>query len=143
LKILSNKTISSMAKIMEQENNTINLIGAGTTIKGNVESTGDIRIDGTLTGNLVTKGKVVIGTTGLIKGEVNCRNSDVEGKIEGKIQVQELLSLKSPSVIIGDIIARRLAIEPGAKFTGNCNMSSDTIIKDAGQPITEEQKKPK
>ena len=68
-----------MAKLVEPENNTINLIGAGTDIKGDVESAGDIRIDGTLKGNLKTKGKVVIGTTGLIKGEVYCRNSDVEG----------------------------------------------------------------
>lgn len=133
-----------MAKITEQENNTINLIGAGTTIKGNIDSTGDIRIDGTLNGNLQTKGKVVIGTTGLVKGEVFCKNSDVEGKVEGKINVQELLSLKSTSVILGDISARRLAIEPGSKFTGNCNMSNDTISKDAGQPISQEdQKKPK
>ena len=127
-----------MAKIIEQENNTINLIGAGTTIKGNVDSTGDIRIDGTLNGNLNTKGKVVIGTTGLVKGEVFCKNSDVEGKVEGKINVLELLSLKSTSIILGDISARRLAIEPGSKFTGHCNMSSDTITKDVGQPESEE-----
>ncbi len=130
-----------MAKIIEPENNTINLIGAGTNIKGNVDSTGDIRIDGTLSGNLHTKGKVVIGTTGLVKGEVFCKNSDVEGKVEGKINVQELLSLKSTSVILGDISARRLAIEPGSKFTGNCNMSYDTISKDAGQPVGQEDQK--
>jgi cytoskeletal protein CcmA (bactofilin family) len=127
-----------MAKIIEQENNTINLIGAGTDIKGDVESTGDIRIDGTLKGNLRTRGKVVIGNTGLIKGEVFCKNSDVEGKVEGKINVQELLSLKATSSIMGDISARRLAIEPGAKFTGNCNMSSESHAKDVGQPIVQE-----
>jgi cytoskeletal protein CcmA (bactofilin family) len=133
-----------MAKIIEQENNTINLIGAGTDIKGDIESTGDIRIDGTLKGNLRTRGKVVIGNTGLIKGEVICKNSDVEGKVEGKINVQELLSLKSTSSILGDISARRLAIEPGAKFTGNCNMSSEPLSKDVGQPTPQEEpKKPK
>jgi cytoskeletal protein CcmA (bactofilin family) len=133
-----------MAKIIEQENNTINLIGAGTDIKGDIESTGDIRIDGTLKGNLRTRGKVVIGNTGLIKGEVVCKNSDVEGKVEGKINVQELLSLKATSSILGDISARRLAIEPGAKFTGNCNMSNESLTKDVGQPVPqEEQKKPK
>jgi cytoskeletal protein CcmA (bactofilin family) len=133
-----------MAKVIEQENNTINLIGAGTTIKGDVESTGDIRIDGTLKGNLRTKGKVVIGTTGLVKGEVYCKHSDVEGKIEGKINVNELLSLKSTSSILGDIAAKRLAIEPGAKFTGNCNMSSETSAADAGPTIIQEEaKKPK
>ncbi len=140
-----------MAKYLEQENNTINLIGAGTSIKGHVESSGDIRIDGTLNGNLRTKGKVVIGNTGLAKGEVQCKNSDVEGKVEGKIAVQELLSLKSTSVILGDISAKRLAIEPGARFTGNCQMNAtDASVKDieqttnAGQATTkEEQKKPK
>lgn len=123
-----------MAKYLEQENNTINLIGAGTTIKGHIESTGDIRIDGTLSGNIRTKGKVVIGNTGIAKGEVHCKNSDVEGKIEGKISVQELLSLKSTSIILGDISAKRLAIEPGARFTGNCQMNStDKTFKDIEQ----------
>lgn len=122
-----------MGKYIEPENNAINLIGVGTDIKGNVESTGDIRIDGTLRGNVKTKGKVVIGTTGLVKGEVNCKNSDVEGKIEGKIKAQELLSLKSTSSILGDISAKRLAIEPGAKFTGNCNMGTETT------PLTHEE----
>lgn len=130
-----------MAKILEQENNTINLIGVGTEIKGDIESTGDIRIDGSLKGNLRTKGKVVIGNTGLIKGEVFCKNSDVEGKVEGKINVNELLSLKATSSILGDISARRLAIEPGAKFTGNCNMSNESSLKDAGQSITQEDQK--
>jgi cytoskeletal protein CcmA (bactofilin family) len=133
-----------MAKVIEQENNTINLIGAGTNIKGDVESAGDIRIDGTLKGNVRTKGKVVIGTTGLVKGEVYCRHSDVEGKIEGKINVNELLSLKATSTILGDIAAKRLAIEPGAKFTGNCNMTSETSTVDAGPTnLQEEAKKPK
>ena len=133
-----------MAKILEPENNTINLIGAGTDIKGDIESAGDIRIDGTLKGNLRTKGKVVIGTTGLIKGEVYCRNSDVEGEVDGKINVQELLSLKATSIIHGDISAKRLAIEPGAKFTGNCNMSTEPLVDDSGQKLTQEDpKKPK
>ena len=121
-----------MAKIAEPEINTMNQIGSGTGITGDVESSGDIRIDGTLKGNIRTKGKVVIGTTGLIKGEVHCKNSTVEGKVEGKIIVQELLALKETSTINGDISAKRLAIEPGAKFTGNCTMSSEPV---ANAPI--------
>ena len=70
------EVITKMAKTVEPVNNTINLIGAGTDIQGDVQSTGDIRIDGTLKGNLRTKGKVVIGSTGYIKGEVHCKNSD-------------------------------------------------------------------
>ncbi len=115
-----------MAKILETENNVVNQIGVGTEITGDVSTNGDIRIDGNLTGNLKTKGKLVIGETGTIKGEITCKNSVVEGAVNGKISVSELLTLKATSSLKGDIITRRLAIEPGAKFTGNCNMSMDT-----------------
>lgn len=107
----------------ETENTTINLISQGTEITGDIKSNGDIRIDGTLTGNLSTKGKVVIGPTGKIKGEVTCRNSEVSGSIEGKISVGQLLNLKASSKIQGDIVTYKLAIEPGARFTGTCKMS--------------------
>jgi cytoskeletal protein CcmA (bactofilin family) len=115
-----------MAKIIETENNVINQIGVGTEITGDVSTNSDIRFDGVLVGNLKTKGKVVIGETGSVKGEINCKNSVVEGKVEGKISVAELLTLKSASSLTGDIVTRRLAIEPGAKFTGNCSMVAET-----------------
>lgn len=114
-----------MAKIYnENEGNGINIIGIGTKITGDINSNGDIRVDGSLSGKLITKGKVVIGETGKVKGEINCKNSDVEGSIEGKIIVSQLLSLKSKARINGDIIAARLAIEPGCQFSGNCDMST-------------------
>jgi len=119
-----------MAKITETENNVINQIGVGTEITGDVTTNGDIRFDGLLTGNLKTRGKVVIGETGAVKGEINCKNSVVEGKVEGKISVGELLTLKATSSLTGDIITRRLAIEPGAKFSGNCSMTSDSSQSD-------------
>ena len=111
-----------MAKYIETDSTTINLISAGTEITGDIKSAGDIRIDGSLTGNLTTKGKVVIGPTGKIKGEIICKNSEVSGIIEGKIGVNQLLNLKASSKILGDITTSRLSIEPGAKFTGNCKM---------------------
>jgi cytoskeletal protein CcmA (bactofilin family) len=111
-----------MAKYNEADSTTINLISSGTEITGDIKSAGDIRIDGSLTGNLTTKGKVVIGPTGKIKGEIICKNSEVSGIIEGKIGVNQLLNLKSSSKILGDITTSRLSIEPGAKFSGNCKM---------------------
>ncbi|HKK43618.1 MAG TPA: polymer-forming cytoskeletal protein [Bacteroidales bacterium] len=112
-----------MAKNNEAENPTINLISNGTEITGDVVSNGDIRIDGALKGNLNTKGKVVIGTTGKVSGEVICKNSEVSGIVEGKINVSQLLTLKASSRILGDIATSKLSIEPGAKFTGSCKMS--------------------
>ena len=110
-----------MAKVNDTESAAINLISNGTEITGEVRSQGDVRIDGVLNGNLSTKGKVVIGNTGKVKGEVNCKNSEVSGVIEGKIKVSQLLTLKIASRINGDIITNKLSIEPGASFTGRCS----------------------
>ena len=130
-----------MAKYNETDNTTINLISNGTDITGDIKSNGDIRIDGSLTGNLSTKGKVVIGPTGRVNGEVICKNSEVSGIIEGKIIVGQLLNLKASSKILGDIATAKLAIEPGARFSGNCNMSD---IEENGGTLTKEkgQEKP-
>jgi cytoskeletal protein CcmA (bactofilin family) len=123
-----------MAKSNEMENHTINLIGSGTMIDGNIVSNGDIRIDGSLKGNLSTKGKVIVGDTGKVSGEVNCKNFEVEGSVDGKVFVSELLSLRSKSKILGDITTSKLAIEPGAVFTGKCDMSGSNPNLNASKP---------
>jgi cytoskeletal protein CcmA (bactofilin family) len=123
-----------MAKYNETEPAAINLISNGTDITGDVKSSGDIRIDGTLTGNLNTKGKVVIGQTGKVNGEVICKNSEVSGIIEGKISVSQLLILKASSKIVGDIVTSKLSIEPGALFSGNCKMSDNDNNGGASRP---------
>ncbi len=116
-----------MAKLNEAEpTRTINLIGTGTAITGDIRSEGDIRIDGSLKGNLHTKGKVVIGPTGNLEGEINCRNIDVSGKVDGKINVNELLTLKASARINGEIKTNKLSIEPGAIFSGSCDMKGNT-----------------
>jgi len=127
-----------MAKFNEPDNTTINLISVGTDITGDVKSNGDIRIDGTLNGNLNTKGKVVIGTTGKVKGEVICKNSEVAGIIEGKIMVGQLLNLKSSSKINGEIVTSKLSIEPGAVFSGTCKMN-DTESNAGTGPLKEKE----
>jgi cytoskeletal protein CcmA (bactofilin family) len=117
-----------MAKTnVENDSNAINIIGVGTEINGDINTNGDIRIDGFLSGNIFTEGKLVVGETGKIKGEVHCKNTEVLGMIEGKIQVKELVTLKSSARIYGDIITQKLSIEPGSLFTGNCNMNEDAL----------------
>ena len=111
-----------MAKETESLRDQINIIGSGTTIKGDIDCTGDMRIDGKVTGNLKISGKIVIGPTGDINGQITCKNSEIAGKVDGKIYVAELLVLKSTAAILGDISTTKLAIEPGATFTGNCKM---------------------
>jgi len=114
-----------MAKYIENEPTSHNTINAGTEIIGDINSNGDIRLDGVLSGNINAKGKLVVGESGKVKGIINCRNADIFGVVEGKLNVSELLSLKANAQIIGDMVTNRLAIEPGCRFTGNCNMMEE------------------
>lgn len=109
------------------ESGAINLIGSGTTINGDIQSSGDVRIDGTLTGNITLSGRLVIGPNGKIEGNVICQNADISGEIKGKVQIAEMLSLKATAKILGDIATGKISIEPGAVFTGTCNMGA--IVK--------------
>lgn len=106
---------------------TINFLGKGTTITGEIISGGDFRIDGQLNGSIDSKGKVVVGSSGNVDGEIACQNADISGAVTGKVAVSELLSLKSTAKIYGDIVTGKLAIEPGAVFTGSCHMGEMPI----------------
>ena len=114
-----------MAKNHDEDLKNLNIIGNGTSIIGNISSNGDIRIDGSLEGNLDTKAKFVLGATGSIKGEIVCSTSEVSGLIEGKIIVEDILVLKASAKIIGDIVTSKISIEPGAIFTGTCKMGGN------------------
>lgn len=103
----------------------LNRIVEGTSIQGEISSESNIRIDGHVKGIITTKGRLVIGVTGSVEGEIICQNAEVEGVINGTLKVDDLLSLKSTAKINGDIITSKLAIESGAEFTGTCNMSGN------------------
>ncbi|MFY8137339.1 MAG: bactofilin family protein [Flavobacteriales bacterium] len=102
----------------------INRIVEGTSIEGEIRCESNIRIDGVFIGNLSTKGRLVIGPAGKIEGTIQCQNAEVEGVVKGKISVQQLLSLKGTAKVEGDIFTDKLSIEPGATFTGACNMGA-------------------
>src|ERR1700743_552369 len=98
------------------------LIGAGTTMKGDITSNGDLRIDGTLVGNIHCSAKVVIGANGVVEGDINGQQADIMGKVTGTIKVKDLLQLKGGSHLNGNIQATKLQIEPTANFNGQCHM---------------------
>lgn len=101
-----------------------NRISEGTIVKGDINSPSDFRMDGNLTGNFQTKGKIVIGQTGIIKGDIICKNADIEGKFEGKIEVSEILNIKSKAIINGNVVCGKLSVEPGAEFNATCIMKT-------------------
>lgn len=131
-----------MSKNNETESPVINLVGNGTTIKGDIRANGDMRIDGTLTGSLHAKGKIVIGTTGLVEGEIVCQSGDFSGTIKANISVSDLLMIKSTANLTGDLKVGKLAVEPGAKFTGTCSMQ-DTATPSLHTSASNEQKNKK
>ncbi len=118
-----------------------NRILAGTTIEGNIVSSGDFRIDGNVKGAIQLKGKLVIGEKGNIEGDVECSNATVAGYIKGKLQISELLQLQASARVEGDIITTRLSVEPGAEFTGSCKMGVVREMKKDNQSSSSERKR--
>lgn len=102
-----------------------NRIVEGTIIKGDIISKADFRLDGELIGNFQSTGKLVIGPTGSVTGDISCNNADIEGKFNGTIQVAELLNVKSKASIYGKVTVGKLAVEPGADFSASCAMQEN------------------
>jgi len=100
-----------------------NKIVVGTKIKGEIISDGDLRIDGEVEGNISVKGKIVLGVSGKIQGEIICKNAEIQGKVDAQIKVEELLSLKESAKVEGNVITRKIAIEPGAILSGSIDMN--------------------
>ncbi len=117
-----------------------NKIAQGTTFKGEIFSQGSFRIEGTVEGSLTTKGKVVIGETGFVKGNIDCQYADIEGKFSGSMKVNATLSLKAKSHVEGEVVTEKLAVEPGAIFNATCAMKG---VKKLNETTSEKEKSKK
>ncbi|MBS1495757.1 MAG: polymer-forming cytoskeletal protein [Bacteroidetes bacterium] len=103
------------------------IIGAGTTITGNIDTAGDLRIDGTLKGNIQSKAKLLVGAGGCIEGSIYCRQADIMGQVTGNITATELLQLKGKATVSGDIQAAKLLIESTVNYNGTCQMGANIV----------------
>ena len=108
--------------------NDISRISAGSTIKGEILSPNDIRIDGNFEGKVVSQAKVVVGEKAVIKGDIVCCSCDFWGKIEGNFYVKDTLCLKSTCIVDGDLHIRRLQVDLDATFNGNCRMIDENTF---------------
>lgn len=99
-----------------------NVLSGGTILTGNLVTGDDIRIDGTIEGNILSKGKIIIGAKGVVSGDVECHNIELMGQVTGNITCTEIVILRSQCNITGDIFTQILEIEPGAAFNGACQM---------------------
>jgi cytoskeletal protein CcmA (bactofilin family) len=117
------------------------LIGAGTSLKGDITSNGDLRIDGTLVGNIHCTAKVVIGANGVVEGDISGQQADIMGKVSGTIKVKDLLQLKSSCAVSGNLHAAKLQIEPSASFNGQCHMTEAEVTRTSNGKVQAESKK--
>lgn len=108
--------------------NAINRIVEGTSFTGEITCDSNIRIDGKFHGDMDTKGRLVIGPQGSVEGTIRCQNCEVEGRLKGRVEVEDLLSLKGSSVVEGEIHYGQISIEPGAKLSGTLHLGGK--IKD-------------
>lgn len=114
-----------------------NKIAQGSTFKGDIESQGSFRIEGKLEGTIKTQGKIVIGKSGIVNGEIECDSADFEGVFKGKLNAKSLLTLRSKAQIEGEVFVDQLSVEPGAIFNATCTMKS------AVKSLTSDDKKTK
>lgn len=110
-----------------------NALSAGSKIIGTVIADTDFRIDGTIEGDLTCKGKVVIGEKGFLKGNAVCQNAEIQGTLDGKIDVASTLNLRATANVRGEVKTKVLIVEPNAKFNGTCQMG--TTPEPAPQPV--------
>jgi cytoskeletal protein CcmA (bactofilin family) len=103
---------------------TATLISSGTILKGDIKSDNDLRIDGTIQGNVYSTAKIIVGPSGSVEGNIEGANADITGKVQGNITVRELLQLKGQSNVDGNLIAAKLQIDPTAVFNGKCQMAA-------------------
>jgi cytoskeletal protein CcmA (bactofilin family) len=115
--------------------NGATLISAGTTIKGDISSNSDLRIDGTIVGNISSSAKIVIGSSGVVEGDISGNQADIVGKVSGNIRAKEILQLRGECVVTGNLYAGKLQVEPSATFNGQCHMGANIVemIKDEPQ----------
>jgi cytoskeletal protein CcmA (bactofilin family) len=105
--------------------NGTTLISAGTSLKGDVSSNSDLRIDGTVTGNVSSTAKIVIGASGHVEGDISGNQADIVGKVSGNIRTKDLLQLRGDCIVKGNVQAGKLQIEPTATFNGQCHMGGN------------------
>lgn len=118
----------SAKKELEELSNSSTYISKGTVLEGNVETYGNIRVEGRLLGNIKSKSKVVLGEASFLEGSILSQNAEIAGEVKGTVEVSDVLILKPTALIHGDIITNKMIVESGASFNGQCRMGA--IIKE-------------
>lgn len=141
----SNKSTPASTTVAQTKIGT--LIGPGAIFEGNISAPEDTRIDGSITGNCICEGNLIVGPQGKIKGNIAAQNVVISGKVDGDISSAGKLELFSTGRIVGNITARSLVIDEDAYFDGRCTMITQTqtttpTTESGGIPVIKETPKP-
>jgi cytoskeletal protein CcmA (bactofilin family) len=98
------------------------VIGKNTALKGDIECSGSLRIDGSVTGDIKTDGNVLLGKDGFIKGKTEAVNVNLSGTVEGNIRATGILRILSSAKLYGDVEVKSFVADEGAIFQGSCKM---------------------
>lgn len=120
MKTVATKTVEPVVNV-----NEVSRIALGASIRGDLSSRTDIRVDGNVDGTLYSEGRIVVGESANLSGKLLCRNLDLWGKMDGDLYVRDVLSLKSSSVVNGNIFVRKIQMEMGAQLNGSCKMITE------------------
>lgn len=126
-----NSSATSASRGAAAPSRGLNTVNEGTTLTGDLDAASDIRIDGTINGDLRCKSKVIIGPKGKIKGTVVCESAVIEGHFDGKLQVRDSLTIKETAHIIGEVVTKNIAMSAGCQFDGTLSTKTNKL---SGKP---------
>jgi len=121
-------------KTMNGDVEDTTVISSGMKVEGKVSSSGSIRLDGTVQGDIDCQGNVTIGEQGKVYGKVDGLSITIGGKVEGEIKAKEKLILESKANLKGDIFTKILVVESGARFDGKSNMGGSRSSENSTNP---------
>ncbi len=111
--------------IPSASSHSLNSLVQGTVVEGKVKATTDIRIDGTIKGDLLCDAKVIIGPSGVVEGTVKCQNAVIEGRFDGILNVAELLNIRETAKVVGEVTYGKLIVQSGAVISGTYKVAGD------------------
>ncbi|WP_069999622.1 bactofilin family protein [Cellulosilyticum sp. I15G10I2] len=101
------------------------LIDTTASLKGDIVTEGNLRIDGKFEGNIIQARDVVVGEGGFIQGEVNCETMVIYGTVKGNIKCQGLVEIAPVGKVFGDMEVKSISIKEGAVFEGKSIMNQN------------------
>lgn len=141
--MFNNKNDNKVNGTQSSQSPALNMVSEGTTFKGTINSSNDIRIAGVVEGDATTKGKLIITSSGVVNGDSKVGDADVAGKVEGTLRVDGKLNLRQSAVVNGDVYTKTLIVEEGAQINGACRMGADVKASQGSSAVSKPDAGPK